>query len=354
MDFYNNAIVKSSDEFQEFLTNELMQTKSLLKDINLTLDQSQGELMRLTQKKASITAQLQKVQSNLDTASKADVRDAFIEAMDAQQRLLVMRGQLDKLQEQRNNLTNFVKHLEKAQEYLHSYNVSPQSSGPQTDGLTMLEMLITAQEAERQRLSRQMHDGPAQALSNFIVQAEITSKFFEIDQAKAREEIEKLKNSAMHTFQKVRSFITDLRPMSLDELGLIPTLKKHITSLKEETGVDISISISGEEKKMQPYLEVYIFRALQELVGNSIKHNQNTPVQIKVDVQVTFENNYFIAKIQDNGKGFNPEKIKESGGLGLKLVRERAEMLGGSFVINADIDRGVEITLNIPVSETPV
>lgn len=351
MDSSTSAIVKSGDEFQEFITEELINAKGLLKDIILTLDQSQGELSRLTQKKASVTAQLQKVQNNLDSASKSDIRDAFIEAMDAQQRLLVMRGQLDKLQEQRTSLANFIQHLEKVQDFTKTHSGKVGAGTSQPSGLSTLEMLINSQEAERQKLSRQMHDGPAQALSNFIVQAEISTKMFDMDPTKSREELEKLKNSAMNTFQKVRNYIAELRPMMLDDMGLAPCVKKHIASVKEETGADVSININGGDKKLPNYLEVYIFRAIQELVGNSIKHNQNYPEKIKVDVDLTLDNSNIKLTIKDNGQGFDPAKIDESGGLGLKLIRERAEMLGGSLMVNANVDSGVEITLNFPIKE---
>ena len=351
MENQSNAIVKSNNEFQEFITNELLKTQGLLRDISLTLEQSQGELSRLTQKKAAVTAQLQRFQSNLDGVSKQDIRDTFTEAMDAQQRLLVMRGQLEKLQEQQANLGNFVNHLEKVQEFLETHSVMDKRGSAQPGGNVSLEMLITAQEAERQRLSRQMHDGPAQSLSNFIVQAEITTKLFELDPSKAKEEIEKLKSSAMNTFQKVRTFVTELRPMMLDDLGLIPTIKRHVANLKEQTSVDISLVINGGEKKLEPYIEVYLFRSVQELIGNSIKHNQELSGKLKIDVSLTLENNQSTLIIQDNGKGFNPEELADTGGLGLKLIKDRAEMLGGSLTVNSDANSGTQVTLIIPVTE---
>ena len=87
-------------------------------------------------------------------------------------------------------------------------------------------MIVTAQAAERQRLSRQMHDGPAQALSNFILQTEIAMRLLDVDPAQAREELGNLKTSAMGTFQKVLNFIFELRTMMLDDLGLITTLRR--------------------------------------------------------------------------------------------------------------------------------
>jgi two-component system sensor histidine kinase DegS len=353
MDFPTNAFLQSGDEFQDYISEQLAHSKGLLKEIILTLDQSQIELSRLTQKKASITAQLQRVQSNLESTTRAEIKDTYNEALDSQQRLLVMRGQMDKLQEQRSSLENYVNHLEKVKKYLEEIPAESPDKSDHPGGLATLEMLITAQEAERQRLSRQMHDGPAQALSNFIVQAEIATKLFDMEPSKARDELDKLKSSAMNTFQKVRVFITDLRPMMLDDLGLVPTVRKYISSLKDETGVDVSITINGSDKQLEPYLDVYIFRSIQEMVGNSIKHNQNNSGKMKVDVILNIENTRVLLNVHDNGKGFDVKQVEESGGLGLKLIRERAEMLGGSLNINADVDRGVDVTLEIPVTEIP-
>jgi two-component system sensor histidine kinase DegS len=95
-----------------------------------------------------------------------------------------------------------------------------------------IEMIVNAQESERQRLSRQMHDGPAQALSNFILQTEIAMRLFDLDPAQARDELGNLKTSAMGTFQRVRSFIFELRPMMLDDLGFNSTLRKYADAFK--------------------------------------------------------------------------------------------------------------------------
>jgi two-component system sensor histidine kinase DegS len=214
-------------------------------------------------------------------------------------------------------------------------------------------MLVNTQEAERQRLSRQMHDGPAQALSNFIVQTEIASRMFEIDQNKAKEELEKLKNLSMSTFQKVRSFIDELRPMMLDDLGLVPTLKRYLMNLKEQTGIEISSNISGADQKVNSFIEIFIFRAIQELVGNSVKHNLENASKVKIDVSLLIEANVIKVAIKDNGKGFDTNSLKESGGLGLRLLQERVDMLGGIISIKSSPDKGTEVSLQIPVSDMP-
>src|SRR5512147_1641477 len=136
-----------------------------------------------------------------------------------------MRGQLDKLQSDRAHLSRYSSMVERVLQAIERGPVKDSSTGVNSTSHTV-EMMVQAQEAERQKLARQMHDGPAQALSNFILQTEIAMRLMDIDPAQARDELGDLKTSAMSTFQKVRNFIFELRPMMLDDLGLTPTLKK--------------------------------------------------------------------------------------------------------------------------------
>jgi len=348
------AIANATDEYQERLLADYEATKTTLTEVSATLNQSQNELNRLMQIKANVTAQLQQLSGDSDTVSKADIRNAFNSAMDAQQRLLVMRGQLDKLQEQKNSLQKYHALIESVLEYLHNGQSKNSAMQESTDKVSMLEMLITSQESERQKLSRQMHDGPAQALSNFIVQSEIATRMYEIDQTKAKEELEKLKLSAMGTFQKIRTYISDLRPMMLDDLGLVPTIKRYVNNMKEQTGVDVNLIVIGTYRRLKPYLEVFVFRAVQELIGNAIKHNQDNVSKIKIDITITLENNLVKSEIKDNGKGIKQSEMQSTGGLGLKLIRERSQLLGGSLDVVSSESEGTQVTLIIPVEDEPV
>ncbi len=337
------------NDFYQFIQGETEQCKRTLKEVTLMLEQSQAELNKLTQRSANISAQLQQVQSQIDTLPRSDIRMAYNSALDAQQRLLVMRGQIEKLQADQNNLQRYLTILEKTATFL-AEGGEPSSGGhPVRGGTLMLEKLINAQEAERQRLSRQMHDGPAQALSNFIVQTEIASRLFDIDPTRAKEELENLKAAAMNTFQKVRLFITGLRPMMLDDLGLVPTVKRYVDSFKEETGADAKIVIKGAEQRLEPYIEVLIFRAVQELLTNAVRHNQDMPSKPQISVQMVIEENLVRVVVSDNGKGFNTEELNESSGLGLKLIKERVEMLGGYMDIESNPGQGARITFQVPV-----
>jgi len=321
--------------------SELDETQRALREITLMIEQSQGELSKLTQRNTAITSHLQQVQKQ--GSAIEEIKMAYDSALDAQQRLFVMRGQLEKLQNDKTHLEKYKSVLDQFVNDGNAIDVSGSSTSSTKDQMTGIEMIVNAQEAERQRLSRQMHDGPAQALSNFILQTEIAMRLLDIDASQAKEELSNLKAAAMSTFQKVRGFIFELRPMMLDDLGLVPTLRKYIDAFKEQSGMDININVSGTERRLEPYLEVMIFRAVQELLGNAARHSQATLVKIQLDLGSDF----IRIMVDDNGRGFDPEIIKDSNNLGLKLIRERSEMLGGKFEIDSSIGSGAKISFTV-------
>lgn len=306
------------------------------------IEQSQVEVGKLTQRNTAITAHLQQIQSQGGSITVDEIKMAYDSALDAQQRLFVMRGQLEKLQSDQTHLQRYRTSLEKIQTVLDQ--PAEAGKGTSRSAQVSIESIIKAQESERQRLSRQMHDGPAQALSNFILQTEIAMRLMDVDVAQAREELNNLKASAMSTFQKVRNFIFELRPMMLDDLGLIPTIKRYADTFKEQTSLDIGVTVSGQERRLESYIEVMIFRALQELLGNASRHSQATLIKIMVEMnEVSIK-----MTVSDNGRGFNADILEQGNSLGLNLIRDRVEMLGGSFELETQIGKGTRVTFTLP------
>ena len=324
---------------------ELEQTQKELKEIVMLIEQSQLEISRIQQRNASISAHLQQIQSQYETASKADIRMAYDAALDAQQRLFVMRGQIDKLQSDHTHIEHYLSILERVNQALVSGEID--HSGTKRDQTALaksVELIIQAQEAERGRLARKMHDGPAQALSNFILQTEIAMRLFDIDQLKAKEELAGVKTTASSTFQKVRDFIFDLRPMMLDDLGLVPTITRYVESFKDQSGIEVRLVSTGMEQRFESYLEVMVFRAIQELLGNIALHSQATQVILQMDSSTTG----LRVSLEDNGKGFEVDKVQDSGGMGLKVIRDRVQMLGGSMEVHSTIGHGSHILFQLP------
>lgn len=333
-------------QLRTLITEEGEQARRELKEIALMLEQSQIEVGKLAQRNASITAHLQQVQAQFESLPRADIRMAYDSALDAQQRLFVMRGQLEKLQSDQAHLNRLLKVIDRALQAFEGGTPVSDAAATASASAQSVEMMIQAQEGERLRLSRQMHDGPAQALSNFILQTEIAMRLFDVDATRARDELSNLKLSATTTFQKVRDFIFELRPMMLDDLGLVPTLKRYVDALKDQSSQNVRLVITGSERRLEGYQEVMIFRAIQELLGNAFRHSQASEVKVQIDLGES----YAKVSIDDDGKGFNPEQLGEKSGMGLKVIRDRVEMMGGRMEIDSMVGKGTRVTFQIPAA----
>ena len=256
-----------------------------------------------------------------------------------------MRGQLEKLQSDQNNLKRYADYLAKTIQLLEGG--AEVVGGPVvTTHTDMVEQLIQAQEDERRKLSRQIHDGPAQSLSNFILQAEIALRLFDSDQEKAREELSSLKAAAATTFSAVRDYIFDLRPMMLDDLGLVPTIRRYTEAFKDKTGLNLTLMVTSPERRLESHLEVLLFRAVQELLGNVREYAQATQVKVTIDM----DESQVRATVEDNGRGFNPEGLqaKDGEGRGLLALRDRVMQAGGSIEFDSDGARGSRIVVLVP------
>jgi two-component system sensor histidine kinase DegS len=338
------------DTLVEDTRAELENTQRELREIKLMVTQSRGEMEKLTQRNAQIAAQLRQMQGNLENLPRADIKAAYDAATDAQQRLFAMRGQVEKLQADQASLERFTEHLQKTLTSLET--LAHQASGKTNigiEGKPIVVRIVEAQEVERQKLSRQIHDGPAQALSNFVLQSEIAIRLFEKDQSLARTELGNMKNAATSTLQKIRDFIFDLRPMMLDDLGLVPTVKRYVDAFKDKTGIQTALTVTGQERRLESVREVMIFRGLQELLSNARDHAQATQLRVSLDT----DDRRVRCSVEDNGKGFDLETVFDGKQktIGLSSLKERIELLGGALEIDTQPGQGTRVVVDLPVGE---
>lgn len=324
---------------------QLVALERQIKEIGLLVEQSQGEVDKLAQRNTGAAGNLHQLQAHFDTVPREDIKDAYEAAMDTQQRLFTMRGQLEKLQSDQRHLKTFTDYAGRTLALLEG-GAQPMAGAKGPVARIGFEEIIEAQEDERRRISRQIHDGPAQALSNFILQVEIALRLFSIDQEQAKQELNALKASANATFANVRDFIWDLRPMMLDDLGLVPTVRRYIDAFKDKTGLDVAIVVTGSERRLESHREVLVFRAVQSLLANIREHAQATSAKVTVDLDA----NQIRVSVEDNGQGMDTEVVlaEEAPGRGLKRLVERIEQAGGDVEIESKPGGGTRIAFALP------
>jgi two-component system sensor histidine kinase DegS len=348
MDASTETDVSPLEQLLEEYRKEYDQVQRELKEIDLLIQQTSAEVERLAHRNTQVTNRLRQVEAALDTVPREDIKEAYMAVLDTQQRLFTMRGQLEKLQSDQRNMARYLDLLHSLLDIATQAEHKPAlPEGEPTQPLVV--RIIEAQERERQRLSRQIHDGPAQSLTNLILQAEICERLFSTDPDRARIELANLKDAVAATFQAVRGFILNLRPMMLDDLGVIPTLRRYVDNFSDNTGVSTNLTVTGKERRLVSHKEVTIFRVVQQLLNNAVEHGHASSIQVNLDIGEATAR----VSVEDNGSGFeltDSLTSPDADRLGLATLRERVEMLGGQIRFDSSPGQGTEVSLELPVS----
>jgi two-component system sensor histidine kinase DegS len=208
--------------------------------------------------------------------------------------------------------------------------------------------LIQGQEAERSRLAREIHDGPAQALTNTLLRLQFLEGILAARPDEAARELALTRTSVRESLRDVRRFIFNLRPASLKEVGLVGTLQRMISEYREHTELEVQVSLP-ETLELDPDQELVVFRVVQEALHNIQKHASAA----RVEVEVARRPGGWVITVADDGRGFMPASAqgRPEIGSGLVSMRERAAIAGGSLEVTSAAGRGTRLTLTIPLPD---
>ena len=212
--------------------------------------------------------------------------------------------------------------------------------------------VTSAQEEERRRISRDLHDGLGPTLAAIGNRLRACQLMVDSDPLGAKMELDEIAKGMKGHVQEVRELIHDLRPLALDQLGLAGAVSQHVARFSQEAGIPASFSESGEVT-LNPFAEVTVFRVVQECLTNVQKHANAG----RVEVRLQAVDSWLKATVKDDGRGFDPPAAASSSagnGKGLLSMRERAELLGGGLSIQSVPNGGCEVVLYIPLTEVAV
>lgn len=341
------------------LEEELENLKEQVYNIISTIENLEHAL-KLSKKKLS------DVNSDFNKYSQNDLKHAYQTADNIRVELAVKREQESFLIRRRNDLEirikDTLKTLERADNLIGHVGVALdylsgdlQGVGEQLDNLQQKQFLglriIEAQEEERKRVARDIHDGPAQSMSNVVIKAEICERLLDKNVEEARVELQNLKKVMRDSLQEVRKIIYNLRPMALDDLGLLPTLERYVISFKEDTGIDVVLKTRGIGEITKPAISLTVFRIVQEALNNVLKHSKAKNASVLME---RLDNKLSIILV-DNGIGFDTKSIRMTnsdftGGFGLFSMKERVALLEGEIDIASEKGIGTKIKILIPLN----
>lgn len=304
---------------------------------------------------------LSEVSSHFNSFSEDEIRNAYEKAHDLQMELSEVRQKEKQLRDRRDDLERrllgLTETIERAEHLvgqisvvLNYLNSDLRQVGALLEDAQQKQefgfKIIEAQEEERRKLSREIHDGPAQMLANVMLRSQLIDKVFrEKGNEDGFKEIQDLRKMVRSALYEVRRIIYDLRPMALDDLGLIPTLKKYLSTIEEYNGATtISLVYIGTDKRIPARFEIALFRLIQEAVQNALKHAEAKEIKVKLEMTKT----HVTVIVKDDGKGFDIRAKKENS-FGLIGMRERVELLEGHLTIDSSIGSGTVIMIQVPI-----
>ena len=242
-----------------------------------------------------------------------------------------------------------VQHIESSAAYLLGSGIDP-SSDAKDESVEGAQRVLGSLEAERERLYRDVHDGPAQVLANAIFEVEYLERIAERAPAEVRQtlrtELSNLKGQFRGSLDSVRAMIYDLRPPELTELGLAEAMRNYASEWELRCGIKVGSQLDLTDTGLSPTDELAVYRIMQEALQNVHKHARASTVAIAW----SRANDSWVLHVTDDGMGFDLVKAaRHKKSVGLLSMRERAELIGGSLQIQSTPGKGTAVTLLLPV-----
>lgn len=355
------AVEKSKERIYEIYEAARNESEHVKKDLE-RVKQEAAEVIfavdEVEKRERRARLRLMEVSRNFRVYAEEDIKKAYDEAKNFQVELAVTREQEQNLRRQRDELEIRLKALKgtvsKAEELTTQVGAVLGYLGNQMDGVVnKIESMqqsqqfgakiIKAQEEERRRVSREIHDGPAQAMANIVFRAEVCERLIDVDVERSKRELGVLREQVRGCLKETRKIIFDLRPMTLDDLGLVPTVKRVVDNLKERQNMAGEVLVIGEERRLDSYVEIGLFRIIQEALNNVEKHAKATQVRVVVE----FQRDFIQAVIEDDGQGFDMEAVGGNESFGLMGMRERVNLLRGDLTLKAAPGQGTKVRVRV-------
>lgn len=353
-------------EIYENTKKDVEATRQILKELKEETRKLQDEVDELVHREQQEKQKLVKVSSNFAEYSEDKIRESYEAVKDVQVKLALAKEKEFQTRKQRDRLELRLKGMERTLMmaerlttklgtvvgYLTSQisNVVAQMDIASKNKFLGVQ-IIKAQEDERLRVSREIHDGPAQEMANLIYQASICERLVDTRPEEAKHSLQELRRQIRMCLADVRQIIFDMRPMSLDDLGLVPALRQLVSKMAERKVLKTDFQVDGKEHIFEKHVEVTIFRIVQEALNNIHRHAGVTEGRLRM----LFTADHLAILITDGGKGFDMEQMAEErkngegdGHFGMIGMEERAKIIGATLTVTSAPGRGTRVHVKVP------
>ena len=341
----------------EQINKENRQVKSDIAQVRKEIKIYNAQIEKLKKIELQSRKTLSIVSSDFDNYNSDDIKDAYDKSYNLQQDLMKKQLEIDsiikKLELYENRIQKNNELVSKADELLSRIEIMSDymklDSSIDSDSDDLFTKWILFQENEKNRIARDIHDGPAQTIASLVIRSDIIKKLIEKETPSTTiyKEIEQLKFQLRSVIKEIRKIMYDLRPTSLDELGFSSSIHGLVSKTEEDCNIKFSVSIDEESKIKNSNLKIICFRIIQESLNNIIKHSKAKKAYIYVKISNTF----IDMIVQDNGIGFDTSKINSVNSFGLSSLKERVSLVNGTVIIDSELSKGTAINVKIPNKE---
>ncbi|MBR5162841.1 MAG: sensor histidine kinase [Schwartzia sp.] len=327
------------------------QTQEVIEEVDALTSEEQAEKQKLVHVSADY--------------SEENIRTAYEAVKDVQVRLGVAKEREQQLRRSRSRLEQQLLHFQKTLQGAERMAMRISSmlnflSSSLSDVVSQMEAasknkflsaaIIRAQEEERLRVSREIHDGPAQNIANVLLEVSICERLIDMDQDEAKMNLQTLRRHLKECLSDIRQIIFNLRPMALDDLGLVAAVAQLVHQLHERGLLTTSMTVEGVEAQLDAHVKAALFRIVQEALSNVAHHAQVK----RASLRMLYTDAAVSILIEDDGTGFDAETAMEKGDtteghFGLLGMRERAMIVGAQFSIASKPGQGTRVHVRFPL-----
>lgn len=337
--------------------DELSQGSQAIQEIELLIRQTQQEVDRLAQREQQQNNRLREVESSLESFSRSDIRDVLQANHEVQMRLFMMRSQLEQLEGRRDTIR---KQQEKLRILLDLAEINREIEVTTEEvertriltgtmsldgGIEIASQIIAAREQERARVAHQLTDGPAQVLANVILRTQILERVAERAPDRLQAEIVDLQKLASDSLLDVRRAIFEMRPLMIDELGLVATLRRYATDFSRENNATISVDGPERDDPIPADSRVALFRLIQQAMVALVQPNAG----VKLSIQIRYEEAQLLVRLDSS----YPEERRSDAAARFAKDPYAAESLNliGASIQTETFASGQRISFFLPISD---
>lgn len=357
----NNEDIYEKHDYQEEKNDEIKASSLLLRDLAVDFEEQlylvkkdfKINIIKLQEKEQEVKDIEQTKDHHLEMFSPM-YKKAF-STKEIEEEIEKIKIHINELEQEQQMLLCKISGLKTASRYLDSFSENEENSelGKTTEHIQRIKEkglgILEAQEVERQRIARDLHDTTVQNLTSLVHKSELCVKLIDIDTIRAKLELNVMSNTLKMIINDMRGIIYNLKPMTLDDLGLTITIQRYANKITNLNNIHVKVTANDEPNDILPVFKLTIFRIIQEACNNIIKHANATFIYLDLN----YEENRINLAIKDNGIGFDINKFNSSdkvSSFGLSIMKERISLLSGSLEIKSEYGKGTLITVTIPIS----